>query len=90
MDAPKSPCSMLPKYLTSWTGRGLSKPYLAFRASITWGEGVFSDSQGLPGIACITKKVIHATTRMVTIAIKTRFTTYFAISSLPITIVQFP
>ena len=63
---------------------GLSRPYLALSASIVAWLGLRSDSQGLPGTAFIRKKVRHMTMNRVSTAIRTRFITYFPISTLPI------
>ena len=51
---------------------------------MTDGAGVFSLSHGLPGIACIKKKVIQATTSTVSKAMNTLFAMYFGILSLPV------
>ena len=47
---------------------------------VAW-EGVFSLSQGLPGIAFIKRKVIQVTKKIVTIAIPSLFAKYLPILS---------
>ena len=79
MEVPKSPCARFFRYLPSWIYLGWSSPYFAFSAWIVASDGVFSDNQGLPGIAFIRKNVILATSSNVTNAIQTLRTVYFVI-----------
>ena len=64
-------------------GSGSSRPYLASIWAFCSGV-IFSSLKGLPGTLIIRTNVTQATTKMVMMAMTTRFTMYFAILSLPI------
>ena len=57
---------------------GLSKPYFASSAAIVASDLAFSELKGLAGIACIVKKVIMTTRKIVRIAMPSRFSVYIA------------